>query len=364
MDDLYSLAERFGKVGITQTNFNGRDLVLVLNRLADSGVQLHGLAMTKQDIMQAVRWTSVSSTSWISPQKYGATYVWSHGQLKSYSKEQKDQARRKERFVIQDAGFDYDKILADDPKELLRLSLWSWSQFVDSINSKSLRGVTRSVNSPYDSIGENEEEEVGGVLEPVRNRVSTPVARNPAQMQRLPILGFDLATEKRRNEKTGEMEDVDVPLLKSRSDSMRLCDTCFLAAKCPMFEENATCAYDIPIQIRTREQMEALTATMVEIQTQRVLFMKMAEDADGGHADPILSAEMDRLFKMMDTKNKMEQEGFSLTVTAKQNGNNANIMDKIFGQMAPPETFKALESAQDPESVAEQLGIIDVETDW
>jgi hypothetical protein len=364
MDDLYSLAERFGKVGITQTNFNGRDLVLVLNRLADSGVQLHGLAMTKQDIMQAVRWTSVSSTSWISPQKYGATYVWSHGQLKSYSKEQKDQARRKERFVIQDAGFDYDKILADDPKELLRLSLWSWSQFVDSINSKSLRGVTRSVNSPYDSIGENEEEEVGGVLEPVRNRVSTPVARNPAQMQRLPILGFDLATEKRRNEKTGEMEDVDVPLLKSRSDSMRLCDTCFLAAKCPMFEENATCAYDIPIQIRTREQMEALTSTMVEIQTQRVLFMKMAEDADGGHADPILSAEMDRLFKMMDTKNKMEQEGFSLTVTAKQNGNNANIMDKIFGQMAPPETFKALESAQDPESVAEQLGIIDVETDW
>lgn len=351
MDDLNYLAERFGKVGITQTNMHGRDLVIVLNRLANAGVELHGLAMTKQDIMQAVNWTSVSSTSWVSPQKYGATFVWSHNQLKSYSKEQKEQARRKERFVIEAAGFDVEKILGEDPKELLRLSLWSWSQFVDSINAKKGTGVTTSMISHDDDFTENEEDAVGGVIEPMRNRVSTAVPRNPDQKQVIPLIGFDFNKEKRRNPETGQMEDIDVPTVKSRSDSLRICDTCFLAAKCPMFEENSTCAYDIPITIRTKDQAQALMDTLVEIQAQRVLFMKMAEDAEGGHADPILSGEMDRLMKMMKSKHEMEQEGFSLTISAKQNGQ-TGIADRIFGQLGDTSKLRELETSVDPQEVA------------
>jgi hypothetical protein len=358
--ELQRIVEQFGRVGLSQTQMNGRDLVVTLNRMADSGVELHGLAMTKQDIMQAVKWTSVSSTSWVSPQKYGATFVWSHNQLKSYSKDQKEQARRKERFVIEAAGFDMEKILNDDPKELLRLSLWSWSQFVESINAKKGTGVTTSMNSPYDNISENDEDEVGGVIEPVRNRVSTAVPRNPDQKQVIPLIGFDFNKEKRRNPETGQMEDVDVPTVKSRSDSLRICDTCFLAAKCPMFEENSTCAYDIPITVRTKDQAQSLMDTLVEIQAQRVLFMKMAEDAEGGHADPILSGEMDRLMKMMKSKHEMEQEGFTLTVTAKQNGQ-PGIADRLFGQMGDTSRLRELPAAADPDAFAERMGIIDVE---
>lgn len=352
MADLNSLAERFGRVGIAQTHLNGRDLVLVLNRMASRGIELHGLAMTKQDIMRAVNWTSVSSTSWVSPQKYGATFVWSHNQLKSYSKEQKEQARRKERFVIEAAGFDVEKILADDPKELLRLSLWSWSQFVDSINAKSRTGVTRSMISPDGDFTENDDDAVGGVIEPVRKRVSTVSRRNPEEMQVIPLVGFDLNREKRRNPETGQIEDIDVPTIKSRSDSMRICDTCFLADKCPKFEENSTCAYDIPIVIRTKEQMQALMDTLVEIQAQRVLFMKMAEDTEGGHADPILSGEIDRLVKMAKTKHDMEQEGFSVTITAKQQGQ-PGVVDRLFGQMGNTQKLHELSAPVDPEEIAQ-----------
>lgn len=358
--DLYELGERFGKVGIAQTNLNGRDLVLTLNRMADKGIELHGLAMTKQDIMQSVRWTSVSSTSWISPQKYGATFVWSHGQLKSYSKEQKEQARRKERFVIEAAGFDVEKILGEDPKELLRLSLWSWSQFVESINAKSQRGVTTKVEMPEEDFTENYEDTVGGVLEPARKTISTVSRRNPEEMQIIPLLAFEGKIQKKRNPETGQMEDEQINLLRSRSDSMRLCDTCFLADKCPQFEESANCAYNIPITIRTKDQMQALMDTLVEIQAQRVLFMKMAEDAEGGHADPILSAEMDRLVKMAKTKHDIEQEGFSLTISAKQSGQ-AGIVDKIFGGLGDTGKLRELEAPQNPENLAEQLGIIDGE---
>lgn len=360
MDDLNYLAERFGKVGITQTNMRGRDLVIVLNRLAASGVELHGLAMTKQDIMQAVNWTSVSSTSWVSPQKYGATFVWSHNQLKSYSKEQKEQARRKERFVIEAAGFDVEKVLAEDPKELLRLSLWSWSQFVDSINAKKGRGVTTLPLMSDDDFTENDDDTVGGVIEPVRKTISTVARRNPEEMQVIPLLAFEGKIQKKRNPETGQMEDEQISLLRSRSDSMRLCDTCFLADKCPKFEESANCAYNIPITIRTKDQMQALMDTLVEIQAQRVLFMKMAEDAEGGHADPILSAEIDRLMKMAKTKHDIEQEGFSLTISAKQNGQ-TGIVDKIFGGLGDTGKLRELEAPQQPENLAEQLGIIDGE---
>jgi hypothetical protein len=360
VDDLNYLAERFGKIGITQTNMHGRDLVLVLNRLASAGVQLHGLAMTKQDIMQAVNWTSVSSTSWVSPQKYGATFVWSHNQLKSYSKEQKEQARRKERFVIEAAGFDVEKILNDDPKELLRLSLWSWSQFVASINAKKSRGVTTSVKSTNDDFMEKDEDEVGAVLEPVRNTLPTVKPRDPNKMVTIPLLQYESNVEKKRNIVTGEEEDVQRPLVRVRGDSMRICDTCFLAAKCPMFEENSTCAYTIPIQVRNKEQVQALMDALVEMQTQRVLFMKMAEDAEGGHADPILSSEIDRLSKLMKTKHDMEQEGFSLTVTAKQSGQN-NLMAKMFSPIAPKAEFQALEAAPADDYISQ---IVDVETDF
>jgi hypothetical protein len=152
------------------------------------------------------------------------------------------------------------------------------------------------------------------------------------------------------------MEDVEIPTVKIRSESMRVCDTCFLATKCPMFEENSTCAYDIPITIRTKEQVRALMDTLVEMQAQRVLFMKMAEDAEGGHADPILSGEIDRVMKLLKTKHDMEQEGFSLTVTAKQQGQ-VGIADRIFGQMGDMSKLRELPSALPVEDVVDAFDI-------
>jgi len=345
MESLLELGERFGKIGIAQTSLNGRDLVLVLNRMVSRGIELHGLAMTKQDIMQVVNWTSVSSTSWVSPQKFGSTFVWSHNHLKSYSKDQKEQARRKERFVIEAAGFDMEKILKDDPKELLRLSLWSWSQFVESINTKKGTGVTTSMNSPEEAIEENYDASVDGVIEPVRKTLSTLNRRDPSEKQVIPLIDFDFIKDKRRNKDTGQIEETDVPTLKIRSESMRICDTCFLASKCPMVEENSNCAYDIPITLRTKDQMQSAMDSILEMQLQRILFMKMAEDMEGGHADPILSSEIDRFNKLAKTSHDMAQEGFSLTINAKQHGQ-PGIMDKIFGNMGDTSVLRAIEPVQ------------------
>lgn len=358
---LNDLSEQFGRIGVLQTSIGGRDLVPTLNGLASGGVQLFGLSMTKPDIMAAVPWYSVSSTSWLSPSQFGDTIVWSHNQLKRYPKKMKDQARKKERSVFMSNGFDVEKIERDDSTELLKLSVWSWSQQVNAINRKT--GMDTSNYQPDLEDTENSElddEGVGGVVDRVQKRVATAVARDPSQRRVIPFLDFDYDKEKRKNPDTGEYEDVDVPKLKIRSESMRICDTCFLATKCPMFEPGSTCAYDIPIVIRTKEQLAALMDSMVEMQAQRVLFMKMAEDAEGGYADPNLSSEIDRLGNLMKKKHDMEQEGFSLTVTAKQSGQ-ISMVDRIFGDIGNTKPLHELEAPQKPEDVFTQLGVVDAE---
>lgn len=360
LQDLHDLAEVYGRVGILQTSIGGRDLVPTLNNLASTGVKLHGMSMTKPDIMQAIPWESVSSTSWLSPSQFGDTIIWSHNQLKRYPKKMKDQARKKERSTFVSNGFDLEKIEADDSTELLKVSIWSWKQQVDAINRKNNTGVTSPVFDDYDGNTEFDDDEVGGVLERVQKRVPTATPRDPSQKRVIPFLDFDFDKEKKRNAETGEMEEIEVPKLKIRSESMRICDTCFLAAKCPMFEAGSTCAYDIPIQIRTKDQVTALMDSMVEMQAQRVLFMKMAEDAEGGYADPNLSSEIDRLGNLMKKKHDMEQEGFTMTVTAKQQGH-MSMVDRIFGDLGNTSSLRELESPKSPESALHELGIADAE---
>ncbi len=357
LQTLYDLSEQFGRVGVLQTSIGGRDLVPTLNSLASRGVKLHGLSMTKPDVMAAVPWESVASTSWLSPSQFGDTIVWSHNQLKRYPKKMKDQARKKERSTFMTNGFDVEKIENDDSTELLRLSVWSWSQQVNAINRRNSTGVTTPMNLDSLENSEFSDEEVGGLPEKAQKRVPTAIPRDPSQRRVIPFLDFDFDKEKRKNPETGEYEDVDVPKLKIRSESMRICDSCFLAAKCPMFEDNSTCAYDIPIQIRTKEQMTALMDSMVEMQAQRVLFMKMAEDAEGGYADPNLSSEIDRLGNLMKKKHDMEQEGFSLTVTAKQSGQ-ISMVDRIFGDIGNTKPLHELESGpQSAQGALQQLGL-------
>lgn len=358
LESLSDLAERFGKVGILQTTTGNRDIVPYLNRLVSKGVKLFGLSMTKPDIMQAIPWESVSSTSWISPMQYGDTIIWSHNQLKRYPKKMKDQARKKERSTFISAGFDYDKIQADDAHEMLRVSIWSWGKQVEAINRKTNRGVTAPVNSYDDDFSEFDTDEVGGVVEKAQKRVPTAKPRNHTDKRIIPFIDFDIDVEKQKNKKTGEYENVDVPKIRMRSESMRICDTCFLAAKCPMFEENTSCAYDIPIVIRTKEQMQAAMDSMVEMQIQRILFMKMAEDTDGGYADPHLSAEIDRFTKLAKAKHEMEQEGFSLTVTAKQQGQ-MSMVDRIFGDIGNTAPLHELEAPRTLPEAFVDLGIQD-----
>lgn len=353
---LNEMAAHYEIIGIPATSLEGRNLRPVLNALASKGTRLHGIAMTRVEEMQTIRWDSVASTSWISPQRYGDTIVWTGNELKRYPMKYKQQARRRHRSLFKDKGFNSELIEADDPTEVLRLSVWSWQQFEGYVNKKNKSG---NVVTPLFSNGtppreETEDEVVDTPDETDDISLSTPEPTKALAVRReanliLPVMGFGRGPE----------EDEDKPpTITIRSESSRVCNTCFLAEKCPGYQPDSNCVYNIPIQIRTREQLKALREGMIEMQAQRVLFMRMAEEVEGGYADPNLTKEMTLLNKMIDEYETQQKEGFSISINARGGSAQAaesGMISRIFGSNAGQQV-QQIESFRADDIIDAELG--------
>lgn len=352
---LEEMADKYPRVGITTTEIDGRNLAPLLNGLVrTNGTRLHGVAMTHVEQMSNIDWDSVSSTSWISPQQFGDTIVWTGRELKRYPVKYKEQARKRYRTLFEKEGFDAEKIANDDSTEVLRLSIWSWKRLVEDIDNhkKHNERVTTPTDVGDTEFAETEQGLVDTSTGEVRNSVATTRRR---ETQMIPVLGKTIREEEYTDE-SGEKQTREVQEINIRGTSERVCNSCFLSKKCPAFEENATCAYDIPIEIRTRSQLSEVQNTIIEMQAQRVMFMRFAEEMEGGYSDPNLSSEIDRLQKMIKTKDELEREGFSIRVegTTRADGAGPGMLARLFGDQAS-QAAQALPSNLTAEQVVDTI---------
>lgn len=332
---LNEMASRYEIIGIPQTSLDGRNLAPVLNALSAKGTRIHGVAMTKIEEMQTIRWSSVASTSWISPQRYGDTIVWTGKELKRYPKKSKEVARKRHRTLFTQMGLNAAAIADDDPSEVLRLSIMSWQKFEEYVNKHQRTGGVVTPLFSHDARPKKEivSDGVDTPPEDADNSVTTPeptkaVARRREPVEILPVMGLGKAREDEENSPT---------TINIRSESARVCNTCFLAEKCPGYEPDSNCLYNIPVQIRTNDQVKALRQGMIEMQTQRVLFMRMAEEIEGGYADPNLTKEINVLDRMISSYEEASREGFSMSVSVRGNGPQqaeAGLISRIFGSNA------------------------------
>jgi len=330
-DELERLASNYDIVGIRQHDTTEADLAPVLSSMISQySVRFHGAAITGKESMKEPYWYSVSSTSWLSPSMYGDTILWIERdkELHRFPKDYKSK-RKQHRTLLNDLGFDAEAIENDDSSELLRLSIWSWNQFVDYINESR---VTSSGGNRTGSIPENVGKEVD-TLGSESGTERTPAFTKKRETVLIPTIGIASRTTK-DTDPDGEESERTETFTITRSESMRACNTCFLRSKCVAFEPGANCAYNIPIEVRTTDQLRALQAALVEMQAQRVLFMKLAEDIEGGYADPNLSSEMDRLQRMLKSKAESEREGFSLKIEATGTDGAPGYFSRMFGSGA------------------------------
>ena len=172
---------------------------------------------------------------------------------------------------------------------------------------------------------------------------SEVIQRDPNEVQNLPVFGYKMKTVVETDE---DGKDVlkDVPVINSQQTSLRQCDSCFVAANCPAFKPQNTCAFNLPVEVKTKDQLKALLTTIIEMQGQRVAFMRFAEEMNGGYADPNLSQEIDRLLKLVGNVNEMDQNKEFIQITASRQSS-GGVLSAIFGDRAQalkelPETLK------------------------
>ena len=142
-------------------------------------------------------------------------------------------------------------------------------------------------------------------------------------------------------------------LLKSQSESLRSCNNCFLQDSCPSFNPGHSCAYSMPVQIQTKEQLKAVLTAVVEIQTQRVLQARFAEEITGQELTPEVGREMDRLFGLTAKTQEIMENHDSLKITVDARGSAAagGIMSQLFG----PDAGAAAAALPEPLDVDEVI---------
>jgi hypothetical protein len=151
-------------------------------------------------------------------------------------------------------------------------------------------------------------------------------------MRTLPVFGTEYKTIVEQDE-DGYDVIKDVPLMRSSATSLRQCNTCFVAANCPAFKPNTMCSFNLPVEVKTKEQLVALLNAIIEMQGQRVAFARFSEEINGGYPDPNTGTEIDRLFKLVKTvKDLQDTSSFvRMTVEAKSG---SGVLSQIFGERA------------------------------
>jgi hypothetical protein len=351
---LMALAEMYENVAIPGSVVES-DFALagrVQGLVTRFGTKFHGLGVAKPDNLRQVPFTTASTLSWINPMKNGETIVWDGTRLVRYPAKMKDQARPRYKRAAEDAGLDFEKILNDDPNENVRLAIWSYLQLEANLDKKKpdlsiIDGGLLSDNSAHmDDPGSSEK--VGALPDnrDVEVRKQSAVdrpelkVRSPQEMTTLPSLGVTTKTVTDYDPEGREFLR-DAPLINSNSNSLRQCNTCFVAANCPAFKPDNTCAFSLPVEVKTKDQLVSLLNAIIEMQGARVAFARFAEELNGGYPDPNVGQEVDRLFKLVKNMKELQENREFIKMTVERQGA-GGVLSAIFGDKA--EKLKQLPS--------------------
>lgn len=354
-DDLEALASKYSRVGIYAKEIDDKMLPMLRDIVQRHGTKLHGVSMTKIDVMAWEVWDSVGSNSWISPSQYGDTIVWMpNNELKRYPMRYKDQCRSRNRAWFEQNGFDAQAIIDDDRKEVLRLSVWSWQHYIDYLNHRKLLTPFGSLNHPAGN--DNPQFAEGGItpldhpLPGVENEHLLPAVREPREIKLIPVMAVHSAETE-----DGESEN----LLATNNTSLMQCNNCYIRDLCPEMKPDASCAYSIPVEVTSKRQMRALQDTLISLQTKRVMTMSLMEQVKGGYADANVGVELDRLQRMIKHKWEAEKSGFRLTIEADgpaKDGILSNLLGRDVG-----DTMSEMDEPIDAQEAMENMNIIDAE---
>jgi hypothetical protein len=139
---------------------------------------------------------------------------------------------------------------------------------------------------------------------------------------------------------------------RANQDSLRMCDSCDLSSVCPSYTTGSSCAFDIPIEIKTDAQWEAACQVIMEWQFQRVAYSVFAEQVNGGQPLPKTGQEMDRFTKLLTSVKELK----------KVEPGTSGVMAAILGDIKPPKDEDDGEEATSEEDDFQDAEVIEDST--
>lgn len=352
LERLAWLCQRYGRAAISDKAVTGKNMGRISSIAQRWNARLVGLT-SKPDLIERIQWDTVVVGSWTSAIRYGETQVWDGHGLRRYPAQQKESARKKHRADILRLNVDFDAVMEDDVSAVGLLAIRSWQQW----ETHTFGG--------YDLMKDDDEQEFQppetGAIVAIPPSTHTPTSlvsggssiaiggaqkRHESEQVLLPVMGVETITSfgSQTVDAQGESIEIDpekVNVIRYNASPLRQCDSCYLSSRCPAFKEHSECGYKLPIEIRTKDQLQAAMRAMLEMQAGRVLFARFAEELEGQGLDESLSDEMDRFFDLVDRFKNISDTRDTLRFEVEARGS-SGVLSRLFGQKVG-ETSRQLE---------------------
>ena len=340
MERLAWLCEKYGRVAISDRAINSKTLPRINQLKQRWGCHMTALT-SKVDSIEAGPWDAVVVGSWTSVIRYGETQVWDGHGLRRYPAQQKESARKKHRADIVRLGVDYDEVIDDSVSSLGLLAIRSWLAWAGAYDPSGTSSGEDEFGPSSDqmiAIPPDEHDGGSGSSNLPDIVIGTVLERHEDEKVLLPGLGLETVTsigEKTTSEQGEHLElgPTEVTTVASTGGLLRQCNNCYLASRCPAFKEHSECGFKLPVEIRTKDQLNAVMRVMLEMQASRVLFGRFAEELEGQGLDPALSAEMDRLFTLIDKMKTVNESREVLSISMESRGS-SGVLSRLFGSKA------------------------------
>lgn len=311
---------KFDIVGIgssTKTNLHLKSMVSMLKK---TGIKIHGYAMTKQDEFRYYPFFSVDSLTWFGGQKFGSTYVFKNGRMRTYGLQYKERIRRELHHVIKEHGINEeliakDKFIPGKPislnqeiyDEIHKLNLVAWVDLA-AFYRKSLR---RAYWNQQARVLMDEEGNRIAEAAPISTELQ---AMDTPEGESQPVYQAVASVPREVGDVLGNAGQPIHRVLPLR------CNDCFMADKgCPKYKVNSDCSISFTELFQISARKDAIQESayhILELQFERIQRAALFEKGAEGTLDHNLSHEISRYFGMLKDLKYLSETTSSIRITA------------------------------------------------
>lgn len=320
LEECFELTVGSGQVFVSEADCVIPDNARKLSHFAGRNPQVRFWTVSsKANVLALPYLTDVIVTGWISAQKHRELQVWDGHKVVRSPRASRAKQLDTHHAQITNLGGNMDLLRDGDVNASVDLALKSWLQY-ELVTSTPLPHLPGNVG-------------VGGVA--LARQAERPRER---ETKLLPSL-------------VAVQADDESGYIAPASTAMKQCNNCKISHLCPEFEPGASCAFNIPVTIRSKDQLRSIVSTLLEVQAQRALEARFMEDVLGEGPTNEAGRELDRFFTMGEKAKAMEEEGMTITQTVKGSG---GLVSAFFGNKVG-ESARALPAPVESDDVIDAV---------